>query len=65
MGANAIIGTCYDNALDVETLFHGAAVIIEPIQPKACGLGGPEGPISRDYVTVHQRRRMPKLKLKV
>jgi len=35
MGANAIIGTCYDNALDIETLFHGAAVIIEPLQPSA------------------------------
>ena len=45
MGANAIIGACYDNALDVETLFHGAAVVIEPIQPHACeleSLGGPQ-----------------------
>ena len=33
MGANAVIRACYDNALDVETLFHGAAVVIEPIQP--------------------------------
>ena len=37
MGANAIVGTCYDNALDVETLFHGAAVVIEPIQPQTWG----------------------------
>ena len=44
MGANAIIGTCYDNALDVETLFHGAAVVIEPIQPQAWERDGPEGP---------------------
>ena len=44
MGANAIIGTCYDNALDVETLFHGAAVVIEPIQPRACELEGPRDP---------------------
>ena len=44
MGANAILGTCYDNALDVETLFHGAAVVIEPIQPQAWERDGPEGP---------------------
>jgi hypothetical protein len=25
------VGTCYDHALDVDTLFHGAAVVIEPI----------------------------------
>ncbi|HTV55557.1 MAG TPA: hypothetical protein VMI06_11660 [Terriglobia bacterium] len=30
LGANAILNTCYDNALDVDTLFHGAAVIIKP-----------------------------------
>lgn len=31
LGANAILNTCFDNALDVDTLFHGAAVVIEPI----------------------------------
>jgi uncharacterized protein YbjQ (UPF0145 family) len=31
LGANAILNTCYDDALDVETLFHGAAVLIEPV----------------------------------
>jgi uncharacterized protein YbjQ (UPF0145 family) len=31
LGSNAILNTCFDNALDVDTLFHGAAVIIEPI----------------------------------
>ena len=31
LGANAILNTCYDDALDVETLFHGAAVVIEPV----------------------------------
>ena len=31
LGANAILNTCYDDALDVETLFHGAAVVIEPL----------------------------------
>ncbi len=30
-GANAILNSCYDNALDVDTLFRGAAVVIEPI----------------------------------
>ena len=31
LGANAILNTCYDDALDVETLFHGAAVVVEPL----------------------------------
>jgi uncharacterized protein YbjQ (UPF0145 family) len=31
LGANAILNTCYDDALDVDTLFHGAAVVIKPI----------------------------------
>ncbi|MGH9344512.1 MAG: hypothetical protein ACRD19_12225 [Terriglobia bacterium] len=30
VGANAVLNTCYDNALDVDTLFDGAAVVIEP-----------------------------------
>ena len=34
LGANAILNTCYDDALDVETLFHGAAVVIEPVAPR-------------------------------
>ena len=51
MGANAIIGTCYDNALDVETLFHGAAVVIEPIQSQAYGYDGQIGPSQRAPVT--------------
>lgn len=29
--ANAVLNTCYDNALDVDTLFHSTAVVIEPI----------------------------------
>ena len=33
LGANAVLNTCFDNALDVETLYHGAAVIIEPLDP--------------------------------
>jgi len=52
MGANAVIGTCYDNALDVETLFHGAAVVIEPIQPQASGYDSPIGPSQGVTVTV-------------
>jgi len=31
LGANAVLNTCFDDALDVDTLFHGAAVVIEPI----------------------------------
>jgi len=52
MGANAIIRTCYDNALDVETLFHGAAVVIEPIEPKACRYDSPDGSSQKVPVTV-------------
>jgi len=33
LGANAILNCCYDDALDVETLFHGAAVVIEQVPP--------------------------------
>jgi len=28
LGANAVINTCFDDALDVETLFHGSAVVV-------------------------------------
>ena len=31
LGANAVLGTCFDDALDVETLYHGAAVVIKPV----------------------------------
>src|SRR5271165_3877332 len=34
LGANAILNTRYDDALDVETLFHDAAVVIEPVAPR-------------------------------
>ncbi|HXJ95469.1 MAG TPA: hypothetical protein VMT20_21720 [Terriglobia bacterium] len=30
LGANAVLNTCFDDALDVETLYHGAAVVIKP-----------------------------------
>jgi len=52
MGANAIIGTCYDNALDVETLDHGAAVAIEPIKPQARGHDNPDGPPQMETANV-------------
>lgn len=52
MGANAIVGTCYDNALDVETLFHGAAVVIEPAQPEGCGYDSPNRPTQEEPATV-------------
>ena len=31
LGANAVLNTCFDDALDVERLYHGAAVVIEAI----------------------------------
>jgi uncharacterized protein YbjQ (UPF0145 family) len=32
LGAKAVLNTCYDDALDIDTLYHGAAVVIDPIQ---------------------------------
>lgn len=32
IGANAILNTCFDNALDVDTLFHGAGMVVEPFE---------------------------------
>lgn len=29
LGGSAVLNICYDNALGVDTLFHGAAVVIE------------------------------------
>jgi uncharacterized protein YbjQ (UPF0145 family) len=34
LGANAILNTFYDSAVDVDTLFHGAAVVIEPVRAR-------------------------------
>jgi uncharacterized protein YbjQ (UPF0145 family) len=28
LGANAVLNTCFDDALDVDTLFHGSAVAL-------------------------------------
>ncbi|HEY6271360.1 MAG TPA: hypothetical protein VIX19_05125 [Terriglobales bacterium] len=30
LGANGVLNTCFDDALDVETLYHGTAVVIKP-----------------------------------
>ena len=32
IGANAVLDTCFDDALDVETLYHGSAVVIKPVE---------------------------------
>lgn len=29
MGANAVLNTCFDDALDIDTLFHGSAVVVK------------------------------------
>jgi uncharacterized protein YbjQ (UPF0145 family)/predicted DNA-binding transcriptional regulator AlpA len=39
LGANAIFNTCFDDALDVDTLFHGAAVLIEAIPTEVSRIG--------------------------
>ena len=43
LGANAILNTCYDNELDIDTLFHGAAVLVGPV---------PVPPISSSLVAI-------------
>jgi hypothetical protein len=35
IGTNAVLNTCFDDALDVNTQFHGAAVLIEPLSSPA------------------------------
>lgn len=40
LGANAILNTCYDDAFDVDTLFHGAAVVVEPTPSPPHSLAG-------------------------
>jgi hypothetical protein len=30
IGANAVLNTPFDDGLDVDTLFHGAAVVVQP-----------------------------------
>ncbi len=32
IGANAILNTCFDDALDVDTSFHGAGVVLKPLK---------------------------------
>ena len=32
-GANAVLNTCFDAALDVDTLFHGFAVVLKRVHP--------------------------------
>jgi hypothetical protein len=31
LGAKAVLNTCFDDALDIETLYYGAAVVIVPM----------------------------------
>jgi hypothetical protein len=32
IGANAILNICFDDAIDVDTLFHGAGVVLKPLK---------------------------------
>lgn len=32
IGANAVLNTCFDDALDMDTLFHGVGVVLTPIR---------------------------------
>lgn len=32
LGANAVLNTYFDDSLDVETLYHGAAVVMKPVE---------------------------------
>jgi len=35
LGANAVLNTCFDDALGVDTAYHGAAVVILPLRGTA------------------------------
>ncbi|HEY6293232.1 MAG TPA: hypothetical protein VI455_16900 [Terriglobia bacterium] len=35
LGANALLNTCFDDALDLEMLYHGAAVVVRPLDQTA------------------------------
>ncbi len=38
IGANAVLNARFDNALAVETLFHGAGVVVRPLRaPRGAG----------------------------
>jgi len=45
LGANAVLNTCFDDALDIETLYHGAAVVIEAVpKPLTDDVASADGP---------------------
>ena len=52
-GANAVFDTCYDDALGIDTLYHGAAVVIEPVKPFVETLMNPESEVP---IAAHSRR---------
>jgi len=54
IGANAVLNTCFDDALDVDTLFHGAAVVIEPLPSPAAHGRCPTNP--RNQIGARSRR---------
>ncbi|HEY6271642.1 MAG TPA: hypothetical protein VIX19_06560 [Terriglobales bacterium] len=33
LGANAVLNTCFDDELGVDTTYHGAAVVMKPVEP--------------------------------
>jgi hypothetical protein len=41
IGANAVLNTCFDDALDVDTLFHGYAVVLKRERSSRGALLGP------------------------
>jgi uncharacterized protein YbjQ (UPF0145 family) len=43
IGGNAVLNTCFDDALAVETLFHGSAVVVKRVPPPRAPLRGPNG----------------------
>lgn len=53
LGANAILNACYDDAIDADTLFHGAAVVIGPIRVTVQHLAG-----GTSVFTAHQSAKV-------
>jgi hypothetical protein len=54
IGANVVLNTCFDDSLAVDTVFHGAAVVIEPLPSRAPTVVAPTN--VRNQISVRSRR---------
>ena len=54
LGANAVLNICFDNALSTDTLFHGSAVVIEPVPIPAYRMPGEGTPVFKVPSVAHE-----------